>query len=323
MAAHDSAEEASPPPGLPAWATWGKFPETPERGTANYAQPAHVTRAARLVRTGEVVGLDYPLNAFMPSLAPRRGAPTHRLISRHRDHRDDYLDGFWPQAATHIDGLRHRRHAQFGFYNGVADDDIEAGTPTLGVNRWSETPIVGRGVLLDVGRYRDRINDPIDHEHGEAIDIAQLDATAGDQGLTLESGDLLVIRTGWAQWFLEQASSEQRDTIRAGKIVTGIAQSTQAIEWFARHEIALAASDTFALERLPALQNSPFGADTDHGMMHQELIALLGLPIGELWKLDELSYLCDRQARYQFLLTVKPLNLVGGVGSPANATALL
>jgi hypothetical protein len=149
MAAHDSAEEASLPSGLPAWATWGKFPETPERGTANYAQPAHVTRAARLVRTGEVVGLDYPLNAFMPSLAPRRGAPTHRLISRHRDHRDDYLDGFWPQAATHIDGLRHRRHAQFGFYNGVADDDIEAGTPTLGVNRWSETPIVGRGVLLD------------------------------------------------------------------------------------------------------------------------------------------------------------------------------
>lgn len=43
------------------------------------------------------------------------------------------------------------------------------------------------------------------------------------------------------------------------------------------------------MERLPAVDGSPFGADTDYGMMHQDLIALLGLPIGELWQLDKLS----------------------------------
>ena len=96
----------------------------------------------------------------------------------------------------------------------------------------------------------------------------------------------------------------------------------EAIDWFADHRVALAASDTYALERLPAVAGSPFGADTDHGMMHQDLIALLGLPIGELWQLDKLSADCAQDHRYECLLTVKPLNLTGGVGSPANATAI-
>ncbi|OZF01268.1 cyclase family protein [Rhodococcoides fascians] len=308
---------------LPRWATWGKFEHTPERGTANYAQPQHVAAAAQLVRSGDVIGLDYPLDTFVPPLATLRSAPDHHLVSRHRDHRDDYLDGFWPQAATHLDGLRHRRHAEFGFYNGVADADIEAGTTALGIQHWAVAPIVGRGVLLDVARYRDAVGRPVDHEQGEGIDIADLDATAEHNGIDPSSGDLLVIRTGWADWFLNDATELQREIVRSNRTCTGISQSTEAIEWFADHEVALAASDTFALERLPAVATSPFGADTDHGMMHQELIALLGLPIGELWKLDELSAACSRLSRYEFLLTVKPLNLVGGVGSPANATAIL
>ena len=311
------------PPDLPSWSTWGIFDRTPERGTANYAGATQVAAAAMLVRTGDVLGLDYQLNAFEPSLAPLRAAPDHRLVSRHRDHRDDYLDRFWPQAATHLDGLRHRRHAEFGFYNGIADDEIKAGTPALGVNHWSDHPIVGRGVLIDLARYRHRVGRPIDHEKGEAIGVSDLDAAAADQGTTIATGDLIVIHTGWANWFLKEATAEQRIKVRARKTCTGIAQSTSAIKWFAEHRIALAASDTFALERLPAVAGSPFGADTDHGMMHQELIAMLGLPIGELWRLDELSNACHRLGRHEFFLTVKPLNLVGGVGSPANATAIL
>ncbi len=310
------------PRSLPKWATWGRFGTTPERGMANYARAEDVRQAAALVRTGQVVGLDFALDTFVPSLATLRSAPQHHLVSRHRDHRDDYLDGFWPQAASHIDGLRHRRHAEFGFYNGVADDVIVAGSPALGVNRWSETPIVGRGVLLDVGRHRENAARPIDHADGEPIDIGELDDTAVAQGVTLGPGDLLVIRTGWAEWYLHDATEAQRETIRTHKICTGIAQSQDAIDWFATHRVALAASDTFALERLPAVAGSTFGADTDAGMMHQDLIALLGLPIGELWKLDELSAACATDRRYEFLLTVKPLNLTGGVGSPANATVL-
>ena len=121
---------------------------------------------------------------------------------------------------------------------------------------------------------------------------------------------------------VDDATPAERTHIHTDKACTGIAQSQEAIDWFADHRVALAASDTFALERFPAVAHSPYGADTNHGMMHQELIALLGLPIGELWKLDDLSLDCAADQRYQCLLTVKPLNLVGGVGSPANATTI-
>ena len=121
----------------------------------------------------------------MPSLAALRSAPNHHIVSRHRDHRDDYLDGFWPQAASHIDGLRHRRHAQHGFYNGTPDDAVVAGTPALGVNHWSQHPIVGRGVLIDLGRHRHSLGRPIDHANGEPLDISSLDDAVTAQGINL------------------------------------------------------------------------------------------------------------------------------------------
>ncbi len=42
----------------------------------------------------------------------------------------------------------------------------------------------------------------------------------------------------------------------------------------------------------------------------------------ELTGLDELAAACAADGRYGFLLTAKPLNLIGGVGSPANALAV-
>jgi hypothetical protein len=43
---------------------------------------------------------------------------------------------------------------------------------------------------------------------------------------------------------------------------------------------------------------------------------------GELWDLDGLAAACAADGRYSALLTVSPLPLVGGVGSPANAIAI-
>jgi hypothetical protein len=57
-------------------------------------------------------------------------------------------------------------------------------------------------------------------------------------------------------------------------------------------------------------------------MMHASMIALLGLVIGEQWQLDQLAEDCARDGIWDCLVTVKPLNLVGGVGSPANALAV-
>jgi hypothetical protein len=56
--------------------------------------------------------------------------------------------------------------------------------------------------------------------------------------------------------------------------------------------------------------------------MHTTLIPLLGMPIGELWQLDDLAADCAADERYEFFFTSAPLNVPGGVGSPPNALAI-
>lgn len=57
-------------------------------------------------------------------------------------------------------------------------------------------------------------------------------------------------------------------------------------------------------------------------MMHAPMIALLGLTIGEQWNLDGLAVDCAQDGVWECFVGAKPLNLIGGVGSPANAFAL-
>ena len=55
------------------------------------------------------------------------------------------------------------------------------------------------------------------------------------------------------------------------------------------------------------------------GFQHRRLIALQGMPIGEMWDVDELAQACVGDGTYECMLVSIPLNLPDGVGSPANA----
>jgi len=307
------------PPGT----TWGLFAEHAERGAANFADAAGVLAAAATVTTGAVFNLDYSLDAFDPALFPPRGAPVHEITAMHAAQRDDVVREFYPQASSQLDGLRHRRSEEFGFYGGAADDQITVGTATLGVQRWAEVPIVGRGVLVDVAAARIAAGAPIDYATSDAIELETIEAALVTEQTTLARGDLVLLHTGWARWYLG-LDETVRSQVRARKRYPGIAQSRELLAWLYDNRVALIASDTPALEVIPPISTSPFRATAllDDGMMHQELIAKLGLPIGELWKLDEITTACRDAKRWEFLLAVKPINLVGGVGSPPNATAV-
>ena len=95
---------------LPQRSTRRLFAHNPQRAMTNYAQPHHAAAESPAPR-GAVFGLDSPPDTpSHPPSPPHHSAPQLHLLSRHRDHRDDYLDGFWPHAASHAEGLRHRRH---------------------------------------------------------------------------------------------------------------------------------------------------------------------------------------------------------------------
>ncbi|UKD57072.1 cyclase family protein [Amycolatopsis sp. FU40] len=316
----DLLRRSDAPPG----SSWRLFGDAPERGMANFSGPAQVRAGAAEIRTGEVFNLDYPADAFVPSVSRNRKPPSQTMTSAHPDSFDDFWDGYWPQVSSHLDGLRHRRAHGHGFYNGVADERIRAGTPDLGVQRWAERPIAGRAVLIDVAGHRRRTGSPIDHAAGEPITTACLADALAAQESTVDPGDIVLLHTGWAEWFLGLSPGE-REAARSRRRTTGVAQEPEFLAWLWDHRVALLGTDTFAVEALPAAPDSPYRATSgaDQGMLHQELIAKLGCPLGELWKLGTLAAECDRTGRHAFFASAKPLNLPGAVGSPANAMAIL
>lgn len=305
-----------------AGTSWGLFLE-PQRGTPSFITADTVLETRKCIRTGSVFGLDYPADAFDPGMSLKRGAPRHTIYSSHPAHRDDYLDGYYLQGSTQIDGLRHRRADDVGFYNGTPDDRIREGTPDLGIQEWAENPIAGRGILLDLDGYRAALGRPIDHDAGEPLDLDLIKAAIDAQSVDLRQGDILMLHTGWCEWFLALSTAEKHET-RDSRRATGVAQSQEFVDWAWDSRLAVIAADTFAVECLPVVPGSPFSesAPNDHGMMHQQLLAKLGMPLGELWRLGPLARHMKGAGSWDAFIIIKPLNITGGTGSPANATAL-
>ena len=303
----------------PKGSSWGLYSD---RGTVDRIGRNNVMAGKECVRTGEVLNLDYPLGAFQPPFLPARSGLKHVFFSKHDDARDDIVNSFNTQSSSQIDGLRHRRHHELGFYNGTPDSEVTEAGGRLGIGNWAKDGIVSRGVLIDVSLAREQAGRPIDHYNGEHLQVADIEEAVSRQGQSLHPGDIVLLHTGWADWYLHEISDADRARIRSSTTFTGLDQSHDVAAWLWDCGTALVASDTYAVEALPPAATSPFQSSTDGGMMHQYLLALLGLPLGELWKLDELSARCAEDGYYDFLLTISPLYIAQAVASPANALAL-
>lgn len=303
--------------GAPAGSSWGLFGDDDQLGTLNLLTPERVAAAAKLVRKGAVFPLNLPVNQPDPPLFGR-GAVRVTLL-KGGSGRDDYLDNFYPQASSQWDSLRHIMHPREGFYNGTKPEEIVSGGGRLGIENMAQRGIAGRGVLLDVARYLEGRGEPIDYTTPAVIDRATLEACRASQGVEIQTGDILLIRTGWLRWYVNESSTEQRQTM-SGDATTqlravGIGSDEEMAEYLWDLHISAVAADN------PALETWPPGADGS-SFLHFHLIPLLGMPIGELWWLDGLADDCAADGAYEFLFTSAPLNVPGGVGSPPNALAM-
>ena len=315
----------------PPGSAWGEYGPDDELGSIGRLTPDRALAGAACVRTGEVINLDLPMDALDPPLAAARRTVRHTIFGRNAFHRDEHLDDVFPQVSSQIDGLRHFGNPDHGFYNGASGERLVPGEPLLGVQRWAEHGIVGRGVLVDVARHREAQRRPIDHRAGEPIPIADVVAAAERQGSRFEPGDLLLLRFGWLHHYRTATTEAERNALPAEPRHPGLVQSHDTLEWLWDNGFALVAADNYALECWPPVPTSPFRtaaeraggpSDAHTGLMHRVMIPLLGLAVGELWALDDLAAACARDGRYECLVVAKPINLVGGVGTPANATAV-
>lgn len=299
-----------------AWDVWGRDDQL---GAINHLTPERVKAAAQLVRTGRVISLNLPLNQPSPGLGEpgRRGLYQHHVYTT-RNGRDDSLDGFYLQFSSQWDGLRHIRYRQFGYWGGRQDEDVDAGT--LGIEQWAQHGITGRGVLLDLPRYYERIGKPFDPASRIEITGPLMEEIAAAQGVSFQPGDLLLLRTGWLAWYLslDQAGRNRlQGTLHPGEgglHCPGLDPHRETAAWVWDQQLAVVAADNPALEALPV--------DRVVGFQHRRIIALLGIAVGEFWYLETLADDCAADGVYEFMLSAAPLNLPGGVGSPANAYAL-
>ena len=113
-------------PGAPRGSTWGLWGDDDEIGTLNLIGPEQVRAAAALVRRGAVFSLNWDLTQPAPPFFGR-ATLRHTILAKYEGVAvDDFVDGFWPQASSQWDGLRHFADAEHGFYNGASLEEVTA-----------------------------------------------------------------------------------------------------------------------------------------------------------------------------------------------------
>jgi kynurenine formamidase len=280
-----------------------------DMGSIGLLSPAHVRAAASLVDRGESISLSVPIGFIDPPLFGR-SACRHRYLEVGRNTFEDVLDDFNPQAGSQWDGLLHVRAREQGFFDGHRS--IADAAQGRGIEAWASNGIVGRGVLLDVGRWAARAGRHLDPMSGAEITTADLSEVAADQGIEIESGDILCLRTGWIASY-RALDEEGRQSLPPRFAGLRADESTARYLW--DHEIAAVCADNPALECAPG--------DPAVGSLHRRLIPTLGIAIGELFDFDRVASSCADRGRWTFLFVSAPLPLPGGVSSPANALAIL
>jgi kynurenine formamidase len=303
-------------PGAPKGAAWGVFGDQDELGTINLLTPERVKQAASSIRSGKIFPLNLPINIPDPPLFGR-GKHSHRVIpfpGAEAFVLDDYLDNFYPQSSSQWDALCHVKHPTQGAYNGIPDHEITGrGGSRLGIDNLARRGIAGRGVLADLARHYQRHGKSIDYTKPESIPLEDIQATLSEQRARLRAGDILLIRIGWTQFYVS-ASPEIKAQLARETVVPGIEGTARTARWIWDNQLAAVASDSPALEALPKSAGDDF--------LHFHMLAFFGMPIGEMWNLEELAADCASDRRYEFFLTSAPLNVPGGVGSPPNALAI-
>ncbi|KAL1706307.1 hypothetical protein EV121DRAFT_289636 [Schizophyllum commune] len=310
-----------------AWGVWGKEDQL---GTVNLLTEDVVKRATtEEIKTGKTVSLNWPVN-FPEGPLFKRKTPeiTQKELAGLSVCRDDEIN-INTQSGSQWDGMKH-----FGifdgmvYYNGVKGADLPSGPlhipdpqhidpklKLLGVQNWAEHGICGRGVLLDLVRFYTEGGKPLPYDPWTAhpIPVADLEACAKKQGVTFREGDILLLRVGFIKKWNESSLDALDALSKREETFAGIEQSEEMKRFLWNNHFAAIASDQPSLERWPTPEGVPH--------MHQTILGLWGMPLGELFDLEKLSDECAKAKRWTFFFSSWPLNIIGGVASPPNAAA--
>lgn len=304
--------------------SWGIWGQEDRLGTLNHITPEAVLRGLGCARQGKVFSLNLDMAIPGPPLF-ERPQMTHEIVETAGGALNDIVSSWNTQNSSQWDGFRHATWPGHGHYNGL-------GGELHGVDHWSRHPIVTRAVLLDLARERAKWGTPVRPDRSDLIEAADLRRAMREADISVERGDVLLIRTGWLQWYLTQDSEARaRMADRTRLVAPGLAGREEMAELLWDLGVAGVAADNPSLEAWPP--GSHLGAEErtivradparrHEASLHIRVLAGLGIPIGELWDLESLAEDCADDGRYTMCLTSAPINLAHGAATPANAIAV-
>lgn len=290
-------------PPAPAQRCPSKWGASDERGAANHMSPQTVLRATRLIKTGEVIELGWPLTSDMPLVGTRRfdlhtkrtGGP---MGSNQRYTNEELVITELGQVGTQFDMFSHQGIDGL-LYNCVKIDDVatRSGFSKLGVEKIGT--LFTRAVLVDVAALKgvDML------EAGYEITVADLQAALTREGVSIAPGDAVLIHTGWGKLW-------GKDNARYNAGCPGI--GVGAAEWLARQDVMLMGADTYPVEVAPNPDK------TLNLPVHQIALAINGIFLLENLNLAVLA----TRGVYEFALLLQPLKIKGGTGSTVAPVAL-
>jgi kynurenine formamidase len=294
---------------------WGRWGPNDQVGTINLVTPDVVRRGAACARTGRTFSLALPLSeseGIQTGVMPGRINPVRTMVQLNTPMTGDASDFCTSddlvvmglQSATHWDGLGHVSYEGV-IYNGYAADSITVfGASRCGIHHIGS--LVSRGVLLDVARAKgvERL------EGGYAISAEDLDAAEELARVQVQSGDIVLIRTG------QMALLRRTPPDKVAYAVPSAGPSTKTVSWFRDRDVAAVATDNLTFEVWPC--------EYPDALLPVHILHLveMGMTQGQNFMLEDLAADCAEDAVYEFLLEASPQPFTNAVGSPVNPIAV-
>jgi kynurenine formamidase len=282
---------------------WGPLDEC---GARNLVDAKATLRGLAAVKHGKVLSLGLEIRGGTRGPAAPNRAPVQHFMVRDGG---DYASGMEERhgfgfaddtillpthGTTHIDALCHVWQKGKMYNNFDAAEVKSRGANRCGIEKLE--PIVTRAIFVDLGGRTYRKND-------QAIHCAELSDAVARTGVKPEPGDALLIRTGWLQAW--------RNGMAEPLVSAGLHKD--CADWIIDQGFAVVAADNPAVEVLPS-------QDPDSAVpLHIRLLRDSGIYLAELLDLEELAA-CDCAS---FMLTIAPLRIKGGSGSPITPVAVL
>jgi len=289
---------------------WGRWGPNDQHGTLNLITPEKTVQATRLVTDGVTVSLSHfvteevamdsqtfgPTEHWMTSVDPATGLPRFALDAISFSLHDGQL--------SHLDALCHYRteiDGEFVIFNGYPQNLDADGCKDLSIDRMGPG-YVTRGILVDIPLMRG-----VDFlQPSTPIYVSDLEAWEEFAGVTVSSGDVLLVRGG--RW----AKRAQEGPWAYGQGGAGLHASV--LPWLHERGVALLVGDAVN-------DVQPSGVQGIGRPIHQLTQVNLGLPLVDNGYLEDVAREAAQRRRWEFMVSWQIPAVIGGTAAPFNAIA--